>query len=56
MANTHFHIEKNVVNGKTFTTVEAISGEKRAEEIAKIMGGDKYSGELLDSARKMLKI
>lgn len=56
MANTHFHIEKNVVNGKTFTTVEVIAGEKRAEEIAKIMGGDKYSGELLDSARKMLKI
>ena len=56
MANAHFHIEKNVVNGRTFTTVEEISGEKRAEEIAKIMGGDKYSSSLLDSARKMIGI
>lgn len=55
MAKSHFHIEKNVVKDRTFTTVNEIKGEKRAEQIAKIMGGDKYSDELLDSARKMIK-
>jgi DNA repair protein RecN (Recombination protein N) len=56
MANTHFRIEKNTSNGRTFTTVEKVEGEKRAEEIARIMGGDKFSEELTQSARKMIGI
>ena len=56
MANVHFRIEKNTENGRTFTTVETIEGEKRAEEIARIMGGDKFSDDLMDSARKMIGI
>ncbi len=55
MANCHFHIEKNFENGRTFTTVKKISGERRAEELAKIMGGDKYSEDLIESARRMIK-
>ncbi len=56
MANVHFRIEKNTENGRTFTTVEKIECEKRAEEIARIMGGDKFSDDLMDSARKMIGI
>ena len=54
MADTHFHIEKNTRDGRTYTTVTNITGEKRAEELARIMGGDKYSKALMDSAREML--
>ncbi len=56
MANTHFRIEKTTSDGRTFTTVETIEGEKRAAEIARIMGGDKFSVDLMDSARKMIGI
>ncbi|GHV17462.1 DNA repair protein RecN [Clostridia bacterium] len=45
-ADTHFHIEKGVENGRTFTKIQTLDRNQRIEEIAKIMGN------LSESARK----
>jgi len=39
-AHHHFYISKYVKDGKTFTRVEKIKGEKRIEEITRMLGGD----------------
>jgi len=53
-ADHSFVIEKNIENGKTHTSIRPIYGEERVQEIARILGGDKITDAVLESAREML--
>ena len=51
MADSHLLIEKQIVGDRTETHVMQLDMEGRVAEIARIMGGDKPSGLMLDNAR-----
>ncbi len=53
-ARNHFQISKFVNEGKTFTRVEKIEGEKRIEEITRMLGGQTETSRA--HAREMLGI
>ncbi len=53
-ADNHLLIEKNVMGGRTYTQVEALSYEKRIDEIARIMSGTQITEKLFDSAKELL--
>lgn len=55
MANEHILIEKSLVDGRTQTTVKSLAFEERAEEIARIMGGENPSELMLENARRELE-
>ncbi|GHU87918.1 DNA repair protein RecN [Clostridia bacterium] len=52
-ADTHFHIEKEVENGRTFTRIQTLDRNQRIEEIAKIMGNVSESSR--KSANEMIE-
>ena len=54
-ADNQIKIEKNVVDGRTLTSVHLISGEERVAEIARMLSGDADSGASLQHARAMLQ-
>lgn len=54
MADTHWKIEKNQRDGRTFTTIEALSREGRREELARLHGGDHVTKTTLDSAEEQI--
>lgn len=54
-ADNHYLIEKNVIDGKTATTVTLLSGQRRIEEIARIMGGSQVTQTTLDAARELIE-
>jgi DNA repair protein RecN (Recombination protein N) len=43
-AKNHFQISKYVEEGKTYTRVERIEGEKRIDEITRMLGGQTETG------------
>ncbi len=53
-ADNHLLIEKNVIGGRTYTQVEALTYEKRIDEIARIMSGTEITEKLFDSAKELL--
>lgn len=54
VADNHLLITKDSVDGKTYTVVEKIDGERRVREIARIMGGSQVTDELLISAKQLI--
>ena len=54
MADTHFSVEKGEVNGRTFTHVVQLDREARKAELARITGGSRVTGALLESAGELL--
>lgn len=54
MSDTHFSIQKNVIDGRTFTDVKALDREGREQEIARLTGGENITGLTLKSAGEML--
>ena len=54
MADTHFMIEKNTVDGLTKTKVVKMNDEERVSEIARIIGGAKITDNTILSAKDML--
>ena len=52
--DSHFLIEKTVSNGRTYTDVSLLSGDKRIEEIARIMSGTDITDNLYNSAKELL--
>ncbi len=59
MADTHFHVEKRVEDGRTYTAVTALDRAGRIRELARLHGGDnitettlRSAGEQLDAAYK----
>ena len=55
LADTHFKIQKNVINGKTYTNVNALDHDGRRDELARIIGGVEITQATLDYAEEMLK-
>lgn len=56
-ADREFYIEKREEGGRTFTVINALEGEARVKEIARLIGGDteselalRHAGELLENA------
>ncbi len=54
--HAHYKIRKQEVEGRAETTVYALSGAERIEELARIMGGMDKSQKIIDSATEMLEI
>ena len=54
MADSHYLIEKNVINNSTETSVEKMNDEERINELARIIGGVKITDNTLMSAKDML--
>ena len=54
MADTHFSVEKDEANGRTFTHVVQLDREARKAELARITGGSRVTGALLESAGELL--
>jgi DNA repair protein RecN (Recombination protein N) len=55
MAHVHFSVRKAQQKGRTVTRVEALEHEARAEELAKLLGGEKISEVTMRHAREMLE-
>ncbi len=53
-ANGHYLIEKSSRDGRTYTDVELIDGDRRAYEIARIMSGTDITENTLSSAKELL--
>ena len=54
MADTHFLISKTERNGRTYTQVSALDRQGRAEEIARLHGGDNITLLTIASAEEQL--
>lgn len=54
-ADTHFQIEKRVERGRTLTRVRRLDAEGRAQEIARMLGGEAITEGMRRSAREMLE-
>ena len=54
-ANHHLVVSKQMQGASTVSTVGAVVGEKRAAEIARMLGGEKLSGTTLAHAKEMLQ-
>lgn len=53
-ADNHLKVNKITEDGRTYTTVESISGDKRVKEIARMLAGDSRGTASLDHARQLL--
>lgn len=54
LADSHFLIEKNVENDRTYTNVTVLDYDGRKNELARIMGGINATESLLKSAEELL--
>lgn len=52
--DNHLLIEKNVDDGRTYTTVKQLDFEGRKQEIARIIGGDSVTELTLENAEQLL--
>ncbi|MDR2572403.1 MAG: DNA repair protein RecN, partial [Oscillospiraceae bacterium] len=54
MADTHFSINKNVSDGRTFTNIRELDFEGQKEELARLSGGENITETTLSSAAEQL--
>ncbi|WP_372678417.1 DNA repair protein RecN [Desulfosarcina sp.] len=52
--NQHYHIEKQVKNGRTTTTIRPMDPEERIKEIARMLGGEIVTRTALEHARTLM--
>ena len=55
-SDQHLLVAKLTESGKTFSTVDAVSGQARVAEIARMLGGEKVSSTSLAHAKEMLSL
>jgi len=55
LATTQLRVAKRVQRGRTVTTVEALDGEARVEELARMAGGARVSEATRQHARELLR-
>jgi DNA repair protein RecN (Recombination protein N) len=53
--NSHFTVEKFVQDSRTFTKVTGLTEEGRIEEIARLIGGEKITETVKESARQLIE-
>ncbi|MDO9265023.1 MAG: DNA repair protein RecN [Desulfosalsimonadaceae bacterium] len=51
----HYKISKHIENGRTFTRISSLTGDRRLEEIARMAGGEKITPATRNHAAEMLK-
>jgi DNA repair protein RecN (Recombination protein N) len=51
---SHLVVSKEVRSGRTLTGITEVSGESRAEEVARMLGGRDLTTVVLEHAREML--
>lgn len=56
MADTHYLIEKIVEDSRTITRIEKLDEEGAVNELARMLGGDKITDSILNSAHEMKKL
>ena len=55
-ADHHFVVSKAARDGATRSDVQAVNGEARVGEIARMLGGERLSGTSLAHAQEMLAV
>ena len=55
LADTHFAIEKAEKDGRTYTSVRELDDDGRANEIARLHGGENITDTTLSSAKEQMK-
>lgn len=55
-ADNHLLIRKNVSEDRTYTEIDALSGEGRVQELARMISGDKITELALANVREMLRM
>lgn len=53
MADTHFLIEKNVMDNTTRTTIHKLNAEEIITELSRMLGGTEINGIVYDNAKEM---
>lgn len=56
MADSHYVIEKNVVNNKTITSIRRLSEQEIIVELARILGGAKITDTVIENAKEMKEL
>jgi DNA repair protein RecN (Recombination protein N) len=54
-ADSHFKVEKLIVDGRTVSTVRKLTSREQADEIARMLGGIKVTAKTRAAAAEMLK-
>jgi DNA repair protein RecN (Recombination protein N) len=54
-ADHHFKVEKHTESGRTRTSLEMLSDDRRVHELARMLGGAKLSEKALEHAREMME-
>jgi DNA repair protein RecN (Recombination protein N) len=55
-ADHHFVIEKSSDNKTTYTTIGEITGDDKAVEIARLLGGKNVTPNTLKSAKELIEL
>ncbi len=55
MGDAAYRIDKEVSGEKTYTMIEPLDAEGRVEELARLLGGDRITESILQSARELLE-
>lgn len=53
--STHYRVEKNIKNGRTFTEMVLLENEDRVEEVARMLGGSDISSVVRSHASELLE-
>ena len=56
MADSHYVIEKNVENDRTFTNIRLLEKEEQTFELSRIIGGAQITDTVISSAKEMKKL
>ena len=56
MADHHFMIEKNVLDGQTKTSIRELKAEESTDELARILGGAKITDTVRQNAKEMQEL
>ena len=54
LGKTHLLVEKSVTGKRTITHVRNIAGKERAEEVARLLSGDKITDTALKNAQELI--
>lgn len=56
MADHHYLIEKQVIDGKTVTNIEKLNKNQEIDELARLIGGAKITETVISSAKEMKEL
>lgn len=56
MADTHFEIKKDIINGRTATEIRRLDGREQVEELARLLGGAEITDTVRENAREMKRL